>query len=264
MAHDKSASPRAYLKRCLAEALPHFERGEPIMEYAPTLILKALCYVAAVAGIGLTVRVPPAWLLILPLLVLLLLWAPYRVWQKAQHEVDDLEEQRRPRLLIVPLREDQFLKAEGGYLIRVRNKGLDELKDCYVHLEKIIWKTYAQNASGNRRDYYKQLFSTDDIYFHWKGAEEERRLTFATDAFSIIAEQVASVGGREAFALSAIGVDRNNLRLIYDGAYFLVVQIGASNHDYVRCFYRLVPCKGHGHEGEWVEIGESDVPEPDE
>ena len=250
-----------YTKKCLGEALPHFERGEPVMEYAPTLAFKALTLILAAAGVGFSFNAPPAWLLILPLLALLFIWAPYRVWQKTQERVDELEEQRRPRMFIVPLLEDLFLKDEPGYLLRIRNKGRDEITDCYVHLEKIIWGARTQNGQM----VYRQLFSTDDIYFRWKAGGEERRYTFSDEALCTIAGRFRSGGAVDIYALSAIGVVSDNVQLTYEGPYFIVLQIGARNHDTVRRFYKLTPGRGHGDDGEWVEIeDESGVPASDE
>ena len=262
MAHSRSKlSVRAYAVVYAAELLPRFERGEPIIEYAPALALKLLFFIVAGLGIGFTFSIPPAWLLILPFLGLLLLWTPYRVWQKTQGKVDKLEEQRRPRMFIVPCLEDQFQKDEPGYLLRIRNKGLNDLEDCYVRLEKIIWQ--AQTQGG--QTVHKQLFKTDDIYFHWKAGGQDRKYTFYDEAWCVIATRFRSGGAIDTYALSAIGVVTDNVQLRYEGPYFLVLQIGASNHDTVRRFYRLTPGRGPGDDGEWVEIDdESEMPVPND
>jgi hypothetical protein len=140
-----------------------------------------------------------------------------------------LEEQRRPKLEIVPDTSEQQHpnRMEVAAILRIRNLGRERIRDCCV---KVVELKYKQKATidGKPEEWWYPLFEGQDIYLRWRGASES-----STQYFTFQSEAIAEVGvshssGGSVYLLGDIK-SRPELHLGIADDYLLTLEISAEN-----------------------------------
>jgi hypothetical protein len=223
------------------------------MQYAPLAVVKVVFFATSILGIGLGVKEQDVTsplsplILIVPLLLLLVFWTPFRVWQRTQERVDALEDARTPKLNVRCDKLDAFSQPQQGVILVVTNDGLDEVEECYAQVNEILLECDFPNSEPHI-DYVAQ-HKNEDIYLRWRNKDANQpRHSFRSSASVDVVLRTEGGGRLSRYVVSAVG-NNEPYQLMRGGTYFLTIEIGAKNSAPKLGVYRL-----------WVPQGDADDP----
>lgn len=106
------------------------------MTYLLPIVFRGLVGILALGGIGSPLFLPAIPGLILAVLgILVLLWAPYRVWQDENRRANKAEARLKPCLTV----EGDVVNQDGKTaVVRVTNSGAETIRNCTGLLKKIF------------------------------------------------------------------------------------------------------------------------------